>query len=89
MIFLLGASRKITFSKDREKMSGDEQARVQIDELTQAAFSGVLRALAEQQLDAAPYPGVIVVGVVAWPAPGAGLGLGVPPAVTPSGPESS
>ena len=48
-------------------MNGDDAARVRIDDLTQAAFSGVLRALGERNLDPKDWPGPILVGIIAWP----------------------
>lgn len=41
--------------------------RIAIDQLTQAAFSGVLRALEERELNAREFPGPILVGIIAWP----------------------
>jgi hypothetical protein len=41
--------------------------RISVDHLTQAAFSGVLRALEERGLEPAQFPGPILVGIIAWP----------------------
>ena len=48
-------------------MNGDDAARVRIDDLTAAAFSGVLRALDERQKEPKDWPGPILVGIIAWP----------------------
>jgi hypothetical protein len=42
-------------------------SRVAVDELTQAAFSGVLAALQERKLKPEQFPGPILVGIIAWP----------------------
>jgi hypothetical protein len=41
--------------------------RITVDQLTEAAFSGVLRALEERKFDVARWPGPILVGIIAWP----------------------
>lgn len=41
--------------------------RIAVDQLTEAAFSGVLRALEERKLKPADFPGPILVGIIAWP----------------------
>lgn len=38
-----------------------------MEDLTQAAFSGVLAALRANQLEPAKFPGPILVGIIAWP----------------------
>jgi hypothetical protein len=38
-----------------------------LEEVTQAGFSGVLRALEARELPLARFPGPIIVGIVAWP----------------------
>jgi len=38
-----------------------------LQEVTEAAFSGVLRALEARKLDFAKWPGPIIVGIIAWP----------------------
>lgn len=38
-----------------------------LEEVTHAAFSGVLRALEARKLDIRHFPGPIIVGIVAWP----------------------
>lgn len=48
-------------------MSEPERPRVGIEELTEAAFSGVLRALEARQLRPELFPGPIIVGIIAWP----------------------
>ena len=45
----------------------EDTSRVRIDDLTHAAFAGVLRALDERQLDPKKWPGPILVGIIAWP----------------------
>lgn len=41
--------------------------RISVDQLTEAAFSGVLRALDERKLVPRDFPGPILVGIIAWP----------------------
>jgi hypothetical protein len=50
----------------------EERGLVKIDDLTHAAFSGVLRALEERQLEPRRWPGPILVGIIAWPELGKG-----------------
>jgi hypothetical protein len=38
-----------------------------LEEVTEAAFTGVLRALERRKLDVRLFPGPIIVGIVAWP----------------------
>lgn len=38
-----------------------------LEEVTEAAFNGVLRALERRQLDIREFPGPILVGIIAWP----------------------
>lgn len=42
-------------------------ARISAAELTQAAFSGVLAALKEHEIDPKLFPGPILAGIIAWP----------------------
>jgi hypothetical protein len=42
-------------------------SRISAAELTQAAFSGVLAALKEHQIDPKQFPGPILAGIIAWP----------------------
>lgn len=44
-----------------------EPQRVALDQVTEAAFSGVLRALEARNLKPEQFPGPILVGVIAWP----------------------
>lgn len=44
-----------------------ESQRVSLEEVTSAAFSGVLRALEARQLKPDQFPGPILVGIIAWP----------------------
>lgn len=48
-------------------MSEPERQRVAIDDLTEAAFSGVLRALEARKIRPEQFPGPILVGIIAWP----------------------
>jgi hypothetical protein len=48
-------------------MAREDLSRVRLDELTHAAFSGVLRAMEERQLEPKKWPGPILVGIIAWP----------------------
>jgi hypothetical protein len=41
--------------------------RISAAELTQAAFSGVIAALKEHDLDMRKFPGPILCGIIAWP----------------------
>lgn len=45
----------------------DEPKSVALEEVTHAAFNGVLRALQARDLDLKKFPGPILVGIVAWP----------------------
>ncbi len=45
----------------------EKGTRVSVDELTRAAFGGVLAALKEQELRPQQFPGPILVGIIAWP----------------------
>jgi hypothetical protein len=38
-----------------------------LEEVTQAAFSGVLRALETRKIPIEKWPGPILVGIIAWP----------------------
>jgi hypothetical protein len=40
---------------------------VALEEVTQAAFSGVLRALETRKIPIEKWPGPILVGIIAWP----------------------
>lgn len=42
-------------------------ANIALEEVTQAAFTGVLRALAEQKIPFERWPGPILIGIIAWP----------------------
>lgn len=41
--------------------------RISVDQLTEAAFAGVLRALDERKVSPKQFPGPILVGIIAWP----------------------
>ncbi len=38
-----------------------------LEEVTEAAFNGVLRALERRRLELRTFPGPIIVGIIAWP----------------------
>lgn len=42
-------------------------ANIALEEVTQAAFNGVLRSLAEQKIPIERWPGPILIGIIAWP----------------------
>lgn len=44
-----------------------ETSSLALEEVTQAAFAGVLRALEARKLSIERFPGPIIVGIVAWP----------------------
>jgi hypothetical protein len=49
-------------------MSDAERApSIALEEVTNAAFNGVLRALEVRKLPLEKFPGPIIVGIVAWP----------------------
>jgi len=48
-------------------MADDKEIRVSVDELTRAAFGGVLAALKEHEFRPQQFPGPILVGIIAWP----------------------
>jgi hypothetical protein len=49
-------------------MSSAERApSIALEEVTAAAFNGVLRALEQRDLPLERFPGPIIVGIVAWP----------------------
>jgi hypothetical protein len=48
-------------------MSDPERPRVALDEVTEAAFGGVLRALEARNIAPERFPGPILVGIIAWP----------------------
>lgn len=46
----------------------DERAqRISVDQLTEAAFSGVIAALRANDFEIDKWPGPILVGIIAWP----------------------
>ena len=46
----------------------DERAsRISVDQLTEAAFSGVIAALKTHDFEVGKWPGPILVGIIAWP----------------------
>jgi hypothetical protein len=38
-----------------------------LEEVTEAAFNGVLRALERRHLEIREFPGPILIGIIAWP----------------------
>ena len=50
-----------------EEIDMAESDRVALEEVTQAAFGGVLRALEARKLDIKEFPGPILIGIIAWP----------------------
>jgi len=49
-------------------MAGQRDASVSaLEEVTQAAFNGVLVALERRKIKVADFPGPILVGIIAWP----------------------
>jgi hypothetical protein len=48
-------------------VSDPEPARISLDDVTEAAFSGVLRALEARKISPEKFPGPILVGIIAWP----------------------
>ena len=42
-------------------------ANIALEEVTQAAFNGVLRSLGEQKIPIEKWPGPILIGIIAWP----------------------
>jgi hypothetical protein len=47
--------------------TGVQASNVALEEVTQAAFNGVLRALEARKMPIEKFPGPILVGIVAWP----------------------
>lgn len=45
----------------------DEIRGAALEEVTEAAFNGVLKALERRQLSIDMFPGPIIVGIIAWP----------------------
>ena len=45
----------------------DDVSRIALEEVTNAAFNGVLRALEARKLPLERFPGPILVGIMAWP----------------------
>lgn len=45
----------------------EEPSRSALEEVTAAAFNGVLLALERRQISIEHFPGPIIVGIVAWP----------------------
>jgi len=45
----------------------NEPSSIALEEVTHAAFSGVLRALEARKLNVREFPGPILVGIIAWP----------------------
>lgn len=45
----------------------EDVSKIALEEVTQAAFNGVLRALEARQIPVERFPGPILVGIIAWP----------------------
>jgi hypothetical protein len=45
----------------------DDLRPAALEEVTTAAFNGVLKALERRNLDIRKFPGPIIVGIIAWP----------------------
>lgn len=45
----------------------EDVSRIALEEVTQAAFNGVLRALEARKIPIERFPGPILVGIIAWP----------------------
>lgn len=57
----------------------ESAVRISVDELTEAAFSGVLRAMEARNIEMREFPGPILVGIIAWPELGKMAGqVGIP-----------
>jgi len=48
-------------------MSEPQHTRISLDDVTEAAFNGVLRALEARKIAPEQFPGPILVGIIAWP----------------------
>jgi len=48
-------------------MAPPRQSSVALEEVTQAAFNGVLRALEARKVPIEKFPGPILIGIIAWP----------------------
>jgi hypothetical protein len=48
-------------------MADQEVGRIALEEVTNAAFNGVLRALEARKIPLSRFPGPIIVGIIAWP----------------------
>jgi hypothetical protein len=46
----------------------DEQKVSALEEVTQAAFSGLIRAMRAHELELEEFPGPLLIGIWAWPA---------------------
>jgi hypothetical protein len=51
----------------RARTSAAGTSEVALEEVTHAAFNGVLRALEARKLPLERFPGPILIGIVAWP----------------------
>lgn len=48
-------------------MAERDAPRIALEQVTEAAFSGLLRALDARKIPMERFPGPILVGIVAWP----------------------
>lgn len=53
-------------------MAIEESSKTALEDITQAAFNGILRALEARKIPIERFPGPIIVGIIAWPEMGEG-----------------
>lgn len=53
-------------------MAIEESSKTALEDITQAAFNGILRALEARKIPIERFPGPIIVGIIAWPELGEG-----------------
>jgi hypothetical protein len=44
-----------------------EAPKAALEEVTEAAFNGVLQALERRKIELVQFPGPIIIGIIAWP----------------------
>jgi hypothetical protein len=52
---------------EKAQQTPEKALRISVDQLTEAAFSGVIAALKANDLEIERWPGPILVGIIAWP----------------------
>jgi hypothetical protein len=52
---------------EKAQQTPEKALRISVDQLTEAAFSGVIAALKANDLEIGRWPGPILVGIIAWP----------------------